>query len=403
MTARRTGADFDAVREWANGHLRDLVTVYAPGYATKLGANGRGPCPVHGGDGDAFALTDGRGWFCHSTCGRGGDGVDLVRSILGKPDTPAARVEVLRELAPRAGVTVGNGSDRGPYVHRPRTAPPARVTPPPAEDAPDPVADALALLRLEGMVPAEPRDVLAVVLAGTTLGPRGAAFLTGRGFTPHALEAGGFRSLETRGDWDALETLLAESYTPDEREAAHLGTLPANYGPALVLPYVDGGGVHALRLRTLGDAAARYRTLKGATLARPFGWDAVDALPDGAAAELHASEGELNAYALRVCGAVAVGLAGAGTWRAEWTPALVHAVDRGAVAAVVAWYDDDDAGQKGRQKLTGTLAAALGRSWVVAHGKRVTIPKADGRKDANDLHRRGELAPFLERGEWRTA
>jgi hypothetical protein len=402
MTARRTGADFDAVREWANGHLRDLLREHAPTAAAKLRGD-RCPCPMHGGDDPNLSLFKnpsgpGELWRCHSTCSTSGGGVELVAALTGQ-----TVLEVLRELAPRAGVTVGNGSDRGPYVHRPRTAPPARVTPPPAEDAPDPVADALALLRLEGMVPAEPRDVLAVVLAGTTLGPRGAAFLTGRGFTPHALEAAGFRSLETRGDWDALETLLAESYTPDEREAAHLGTLPANYGPALVLPYVDGDGVHALRLRTLADAAAKYRTLRGATLARPFGWDAVDALPDGAAAELHASEGELNAYALRVAGAVAVGLAGAGTWRAEWTPALVHAVERGAVAAVVAWYDDDDAGRKGRQKLAGTLAEALGRSWVRAHGHAVTITKDDGRKDANDLHRRGELAPFLERGEWRTA
>jgi DNA primase len=44
----------------------------------------RGPCPVHNGEGDNFAVDPMTGrWFCHSACGSGGDIFNLEQKIAG--------------------------------------------------------------------------------------------------------------------------------------------------------------------------------------------------------------------------------------------------------------------------------------------------------------------------------
>ena len=44
----------------------------------KSGGEYRGPCPIHNGTGDNFAISGETGqWFCHSKCGRGGDIISL--------------------------------------------------------------------------------------------------------------------------------------------------------------------------------------------------------------------------------------------------------------------------------------------------------------------------------------
>ncbi len=44
----------------------------------------RGPCPLHDGDDDNFAVNSETGkWFCHSRCGAGGDVYDLERRLSG--------------------------------------------------------------------------------------------------------------------------------------------------------------------------------------------------------------------------------------------------------------------------------------------------------------------------------
>ncbi|HTQ54028.1 MAG TPA: DUF927 domain-containing protein [Bryobacteraceae bacterium] len=44
----------------------------------------RGPCPIHKGKRDSFAAEAETGqWFCHSTCGRGGDILDLEMALTG--------------------------------------------------------------------------------------------------------------------------------------------------------------------------------------------------------------------------------------------------------------------------------------------------------------------------------
>lgn len=387
--ANVTGRDFDAVREWANVHLRDLLASYAPDAFAKLRGD-RCPCPMHGGDGPNLSLYrnpsgPGELWRCHSACGTSGGGVELVAALTGR--TPA---DVLRDLAPRAGVVLERGGLSQLGTRPPRPLPRQRETPRPA---PAPVADPCADLRAAGVIPASPAAVHTALVRHLALGDAGAAYLAGRGLDPAAARAYGFRSLETRADWDGLEAFLADNYTPEERTAAGLGTRPDLAGrPVLVLPYrtADGAGCCGVRFRSL--EGKEYRSLKGYRYPVPFNAGAL-----AGAEEVHLVEGEMNAYTLHTYGLAAVGLDGAGKWRPEWTAAL-----RGA-ARVVAWYDDDNAGNTGWTRLAEILADAIGRQWTRDRVRRVRIPKRDGCKDANDLHRRGELAPLLERAEWRTA
>jgi DNA primase len=51
----------------------------------------RGPCPIHNGQHDSFAVNPETGdWFCHSKCGRGGSLYDLEIELSGKPFAEAA-------------------------------------------------------------------------------------------------------------------------------------------------------------------------------------------------------------------------------------------------------------------------------------------------------------------------
>jgi putative DNA primase/helicase len=48
------------------------------------GAEWRGPCPIHGGQRDSFAVKPDTGqWHCHSTCDRGGDIIALEKALNG--------------------------------------------------------------------------------------------------------------------------------------------------------------------------------------------------------------------------------------------------------------------------------------------------------------------------------
>jgi hypothetical protein len=389
MTHNR-GEDFDAVRTWANVHLRELLRELAPDAFGALRGD-RCPCPMHGGDGlnlSLYANPKGPGelWTCHSGCGTSGGGVELVQNLTGRGGKAGA-VEVLRELAPRAGVTVGGAVpswDKRPYRPVPKAPAPPRPLP----------VDPCAELRADGVIPASPVAMHTALVRHLTLGPLGAAYLTGRGLDPDAARAYSFRSLETRSEWDALEAFLAENYTPEERTAAGLADgLPLTGRAVLVLPYrtADGRGYCGVRFRSL--EGKDYRSLKGYTYPVPFNADALHE-----AEEVHLVEGELNAYTLHTYGLRALGLPGAGTGLpGEWLAALRP------VGRVVAWYDADKAGENGWARLADTLAATVGRQWTRERVRRVKIARPDGVKDANDLHRRGELAPFVESAEWRTA
>lgn len=56
----------------------------------------RGPCPIHAGQGDNFAVDPKTGlWFCHSQCARGGDILALEQELT-ETDFKTAKAEVFR-------------------------------------------------------------------------------------------------------------------------------------------------------------------------------------------------------------------------------------------------------------------------------------------------------------------
>jgi uncharacterized protein (DUF927 family) len=74
----------------------------------KSGSELRGPCPIHRGARDSFAVNLEKGtWFCHSNCGRGGDITAFEMAISGR-DPKAARDAVFEIL----GRTNGTSSKR---------------------------------------------------------------------------------------------------------------------------------------------------------------------------------------------------------------------------------------------------------------------------------------------------
>jgi 5S rRNA maturation endonuclease (ribonuclease M5) len=74
------------------------VAAYYAARVPKLkqsGAELRGPCPIHNGQRDSFAVDRKTGlWHCHSTCGRGGDILALEMELSGNSDFAAAKSAV---------------------------------------------------------------------------------------------------------------------------------------------------------------------------------------------------------------------------------------------------------------------------------------------------------------------
>lgn len=398
------GTDFDRIAEWATAHLTTLVHEIVPGWGKGRGGRLRGPCFLHGGSNPNLDVHNGRGWHCHSGCGTGGDGVDLWRRVhFAALDEKAGRLAALRDLAPRAGVVLDTRPGDRPVV---RAAP--RVLRPPRQPAPRgdvllpaDVAAALAQLRAEGHVPTPAPTLYASVLAALPRTAAGDAVLAARGFDPAAAYAAGFRTVDDAEGWATLERVLLAEALPAECMAAGFryepkdATQPTRLRvcpwwppvPALMLPYWHRGAVVALRFRaTTAETpkAGRYRSLAGADVVAPFGADALD---DCANQVVHVVEGELNAYTLHTYGRRAIGLPGAAAWRPEWTPPLR------AARAVVAWFDEDAAGTKGRTRLADALRDAFGPLWLAQRAVTRPLPP---QRDVNDLHRAGLLARYLE-------
>jgi uncharacterized protein (DUF927 family)/5S rRNA maturation endonuclease (ribonuclease M5) len=90
----------------------EVLTYYAarmPKLKPARGGERRGPCPIHQGEDDNFAVKPGTGeWFCHSVCGRGGSLIDLEMELSGG-DFKAAKAEVF-SLVGRAEAHSVNGN-----------------------------------------------------------------------------------------------------------------------------------------------------------------------------------------------------------------------------------------------------------------------------------------------------
>ena len=79
----------------------DEVSAYyaerVPHLKQSQAAEWRGPCPIHHGKKDNFAVNPVNGvWFCHSECGRGGDILKLEEELTGS-DFPTCKAKVDRK------------------------------------------------------------------------------------------------------------------------------------------------------------------------------------------------------------------------------------------------------------------------------------------------------------------
>jgi putative DNA primase/helicase len=119
--------------------MADSAITFTPGevsryYAARVSrlnqrraAEWRGACPIHDGKDDNFAVDPATGrWFCHSTCGRGGDILELEAALAGG-DFPTRKAEVFRlvgraELEYRHNGTRTNGNSAGSAPTKPTGA-----------------------------------------------------------------------------------------------------------------------------------------------------------------------------------------------------------------------------------------------------------------------------------------
>jgi DNA primase len=93
------------------GEVSAYYTARVPRLKQRRAAEWRGVCPIHRGKDDNFAVEPATGrWFCHSTCGRGGDILELEAALIGG-DFPTRKAEVFR-LIGRANSPNGNRSAR---------------------------------------------------------------------------------------------------------------------------------------------------------------------------------------------------------------------------------------------------------------------------------------------------
>jgi DNA primase len=102
-----------------NGNIQftpgEVSTYYAarvPHLKQGRAAEWRGSCPIHQGKNDNFAVEPDTGrWFCFSSCGRGGDILELEEALTGG-DFPTRRAEVFRLVGRIEPERVPEGVDR---------------------------------------------------------------------------------------------------------------------------------------------------------------------------------------------------------------------------------------------------------------------------------------------------
>lgn len=87
-----------------------------PGVRQSAKSEWRGPCPIHNGDGENFAVDSDTGrWYCHSQCQCGGDVYSLEMRLSGC-DFPEA-LETVHEIVNRTGPLPTKPTDRAKPTH----------------------------------------------------------------------------------------------------------------------------------------------------------------------------------------------------------------------------------------------------------------------------------------------
>lgn len=311
------------------------------------------------------AYADG-GFHCFS-CNRHWSNVDAAAAFFR--ETP-------REACLRIGAIFSiftGASSVPPYRHAPWI---------PSVDSVRPIPEAiLADLRTLGMVPSPPASIYtAAVDHILRLGPVGAAYLASRRLSPGRSARFGLRSIESENEWRGFQTRLRESWTPSELTEASLNRCPwGGIQPALLIPYRFQGEVVAVRFRALGEVVPKYQSLRGRPSLVPFNLPSLDACDN---ADVHVTEGELDALTLHFASLRAVGLPGAGANEAAISE-IAHRVEH--ASRLVIWRDSDDAGDRFITRLCSILTRTHGRAWVRRH---VVIRRIRTGKDVNELAQR---------------
>jgi hypothetical protein len=215
-------------------------------------------------------------------------------------------------------------------------------------------------------------EVYGELVARTTLGTDGRAYLAARGIAPALADAHGIRSAESPAAWRTTWAELERAHGADAMASAGLwrdGRAWYPWGgrvPAIALPYLSRDGqVEAVRWRRIDDAAERrYMAPLGAGARIPYRAEAVDGPRP---LRLVVAEGELDALALVQAGYDAVGLGGA-TPSADVLAWLADALED--AEAVALWTDSDDAGDGAVDRLAAALAERYGAGWVREHVTR---------------------------------
>src|SRR3954468_11956238 len=86
----------DSAIMFTSGEVATYYVARIPHLKQRRGGGGRGACPIHHGKNENFAVEPDTGrWFCHSTCGRGGDILELEAALTGG-DFPTRKAGVFR-------------------------------------------------------------------------------------------------------------------------------------------------------------------------------------------------------------------------------------------------------------------------------------------------------------------
>src|ERR1022692_1898336 len=81
---------------FTSGEVSTYYAARVPHLKQRRAAEWRGACPIHHGKNDNFAVDPATGrWFCRSTCGRGGDILELEEALTGG-DFPTRKAEAFR-------------------------------------------------------------------------------------------------------------------------------------------------------------------------------------------------------------------------------------------------------------------------------------------------------------------
>ena len=86
----------DSVITFTPSEVSSYYAVRVPHLKQRHAAQWRCACPIHKGDRDSFSVESDTGrWSCFSTCGRGGDVIELEEALTGA-DFKAAKAEVFK-------------------------------------------------------------------------------------------------------------------------------------------------------------------------------------------------------------------------------------------------------------------------------------------------------------------